>query len=44
MIEISVTKTLQKLLENLSRKTSQNWVERMKLCLKYGGDYFEQLM
>ncbi len=40
----AVTKTLQNLLENLSRKTFKNLIERMKLCIKYHGDYFEHLM
>ncbi len=39
-----VTKTLENIPEVTNRKTSQTWIERMKLCSKYRGDYFGHLM
>ncbi len=40
----AVTETLENIPEDMYRKTFENWIERMKLCIKYHGDYFEHLM
>lgn len=39
-----VTQILNDIPEKMYRKSFENWIERMKLCIKYGGDYFEHLM
>ena len=43
-LQATVTKILKKIPEEMYRKTFQNWIERMKLCIKYHGDYCEHLM
>ena len=43
-LHVAVTGVLKKIPEEMYRKTFENWIERMKLCIKYRGDYFEHLM
>lgn len=39
-----VTEILEKIPKEMYRNSFENWIERMKLCIQYGGDYFEHLM
>jgi len=40
----AVTQKLESIPKEMYRKSFENWIERMKLCIKCGGDYFEHLM
>jgi [histone H3]-lysine36 N-dimethyltransferase SETMAR len=46
--EITLTKAVTKLLTDITekeyRKTFEKWIERMELCIKNNGDYFEHLI
>ncbi len=39
-----MTETLENIPEDMYGKTFENLIEKMKLCIKYHGDYFEYLM
>ncbi len=43
-LKLAVTETLENIPKEMYRKTFENWIERMKLYIKYDGDYFEHLM
>jgi hypothetical protein len=43
-LETSITEILAKTPKSEYQKTFQKWIERMKLCIKYKGDYFEHLI
>ena len=40
----AVTKTLRAIPDDEFRQTFNKWIERMQLCIKNKGDYFEHLM
>ena len=40
----SIIRILSDILQQEFNKTFNKWVERMNLCIKNGGDYFEHLI
>ncbi|CAF1537338.1 unnamed protein product [Adineta ricciae] len=40
----AITKTLNSTPIDEYKKTFKNWIQRMKLCIEYHGDYFEHLL
>jgi len=39
-----ITETVSAIPKSEYLKTFENWIERMRLCIKYKGDYFEHLI
>lgn len=43
-LHASITELISSIPKNEYQKTFNKWVERMRLCIKYEGDYFEHLI
>ena len=43
-LHVSITEILSKIPQKEYLKTFEKWKERMELCIKYKGEYFEHLI